>query len=115
MMDLILSTLESGVAGVDAIGGEMGAGFMGQVMAVATWMGAGGTSQRLKDIAVPTLVMHGGDDLLLPLGNGEGPRAGHPRCALRIFPEAGHALNAEYPDEVNTELVAHFEQASARV
>jgi 3-oxoadipate enol-lactonase len=115
MMELILSTLESGVTGVDAIGGEMGAGFMGQVMAVATWMGAGGASARLKDIAVPTLVLHGGDDLLLPVDNGKVLARDIPGSRLRIWEDGGHALNAEYPDEINAELVAHFEQASARV
>ncbi len=115
MMELILQTLESGAVGVDAIGGEMGAGFMGQVMAVATWMGAGGAAERLKDIAVPTLVLHGGDDLLLPVGNGEILARDIPGSRSRIFPDGGHALNAEYADEINTELIAHFEAASARV
>jgi pimeloyl-ACP methyl ester carboxylesterase len=115
MMELILSTLESGATGVDAIGGEMGAGFMGQVMAVATWMGAGGAASRLRDIAVPTLVLHGGDDLLLPVGNGEILARDIPGARSRIFPDGGHALNAEYADEVNEELVRHFEEASARV
>jgi 3-oxoadipate enol-lactonase len=116
MMELILSTLESGVVGVDAIGGEMAAmsqGFMGQVMAVATWMGAGGASARLKDIDVPTLVLHGGDDLLLPVDNGKVIARDVPGSRLRIWADGGHALNAEYPDEINTELVAHFEGASA--
>jgi pimeloyl-ACP methyl ester carboxylesterase len=115
MMELILSTLESGAAGVDAIGGEMGAGFMGQVMAVATWMGAGGAAHRLSEIAAPTLVMHGADDLLLPVGNGEILARDVPEARSRIFPDGGHALNAEYADEVNRELVQHFEEASTRV
>jgi 3-oxoadipate enol-lactonase len=116
MMELILSALESGGAGVTAIGSsDIGAGFMGQVMAVAGWMGAGGSSTRLKEITVPTLVLHGGDDLLLPLPNGEILARDIPHARMRVWPEAGHALNAEYPDEVNAELVSHFEAASARV
>ena len=116
MMELILTALESGAAGVTGIGSpDMGAGFMGQVTAVATWMGAGGAADRLKDFAVPTLVLHGGDDLLLPIGNGEILARDVPGARLRVWPEAGHALNAEYPDEVNAELVGHFEGASARV
>lgn len=115
MMELILSTLESGAVGVDAIGGEMGTGFMGQVMAVATWMGMGGAAARLEEVNVPTLVMHGGDDLLIPPSNGEILARDIPGARSRFFPDGGHALNAEYPDDVNAELVAHFEQASARV
>jgi pimeloyl-ACP methyl ester carboxylesterase len=59
--------------------------------------------------------MHGGDDLLLPIKNGEILARDIPGARSRFWPEAGHALNAEYPEEVNGELVAHFESASARV
>lgn len=115
MMELILTALESGGAGVTMLGAETGAGFLGQVMAVAGWMGVGGAAARLEDISVPTLVMHGGDDLLLPIANGKIIARDIPGARSRFWPEAGHALNAEYPEEVNAELVSHFEGASARV
>jgi 3-oxoadipate enol-lactonase len=116
MMELILTALASGSAGVTAIGadGASAMGYMGQLMAVAGWMGAGGAADRLKDIALPTLVMHGGDDLLLPISNGRIIARGIPNARWREWPEAGHAINAEYPDEINAEIVAHL-QASARV
>ena len=69
----------------------------------------------LPTVRVPTLVMHGGADLLLPAKNGEIIARDVPGATSRFWPDAGHALNAEYPDEVNAELVAHFESASARV
>lgn len=115
MMEMILSGMASGAGGVSPIGGEMGDGFMGQVMAAATWMGAGGSSARLKEITVPTLVLHGGDDLLIPLSNGEIIARDVPGARMRVWPEAGHALNFEAAEDVNAELVAHFEEASARV
>ena len=116
MMELIFSVMSSGESGVTGIGaGDMGAGFMGQVMAVASWMGAGGAFDRLKTIDIPTLVMHGGDDLLLPVGNGKLIAGEIPNAKLRIWDDAGHALNAECAEEVNAELIAHFEAASARV
>jgi 3-oxoadipate enol-lactonase len=115
MMELILGTLESGNAGVTMLGGQAGAGFMGQMMAVAGWMGAGGAAARLKDITLPTLVLHGGDDLLLPIANGEIIARDIPGARSRFWPDAGHALNVEYPEEVNAELISHFEAASARV
>lgn len=115
MMEMILSGMASGAGGVSPIGGEMGDGFMGQVMAAATWMGAGGSSARLKEITVPTLVLHGGDDLLIPLSNGEIIARDVPGARMRVWPEAGHALNFEAAEDVNVELVAHFEEASARV
>jgi len=116
MIDLIIAATTSGDANVSMLGaGGMDAGFMGQAMAVAAWMGENGTASRLKDIAVPTLVMHGGDDLLLPIRNGEILARDIPGARSRFWPEAGHALNAERPDDVNAELVSHFESASARV
>jgi 3-oxoadipate enol-lactonase len=115
MMDMILTGMESGAAGVSPIGGEMGEGFMAQVMAAATWMGAGGSSARLKEIDVPTLVLHGGDDLLIPLSNGEVLARDIPGARMRVWPDAGHALNFEAVEDVNSELVSHFEAASARV
>ena len=117
MMDLILDATLSGAVGVTPIGAGDGgtAGFLGQVMAVAGWMGTGGAAVRLKDVNVPTLVLHGAKDLLLPVANGEILARDIPGARLRVWDEAGHALNAEYPDEVNAELVAHFERASAPV
>jgi 3-oxoadipate enol-lactonase len=115
MMEMILAGMESGAGGVAPIGGEMGAGFMGQVMAAATWMGAGGARERLQEITVPTLVLHGGDDLLIPLSNGEILAREIPGARMRVWPQAGHALNFEAAEDVNAELVRHFVDASARV
>jgi len=116
MIDLIINAMSSGDANVSMLGGaDMGAGFFGQIMAVTGWMAAGGAAARLKEIDIPTLVMHGGDDLLLPIRNGEILARDIPGASSRFWPEAGHALNAEKPDEVNAELVQHFESASARV
>ncbi len=116
MIELIINATSSGDANVSMLGGgQMDAGFMGQAMAVASWMGEGGSSARLKEISVPTLVLHGGDDLLLPIGNGKILARDIPNAQSHFWPEAGHALNAEKPDEVNAQLVAHFESASARV
>jgi pimeloyl-ACP methyl ester carboxylesterase len=117
MMKLILEATMSGSVGVTPIGaGEIvPMGFIGQVSAVAAWMGAGGSAARLGDIKVSTLVLHGGEDLLLPVGNGKILGRDIPGARLRIWDDAGHALNAEYPDEVNAELIAHLERSSARV
>ncbi len=117
MMNLILEAMTSGSVGVTPIGvGEIAPmGFIGQVSAVAAWMGAGGTAARLGEIKASTLVMHGGEDLLLPVGNGKILARDIPGARLRIWDEAGHALNAEYPEDVNAELVSHLEAASARV
>ena len=115
MMKLILDALDSGIAGAESLAGAASAGFLNQVTAVMGWLSSGGAAERLKEIRTPTLVMHGGDDLLLPFRNGEVIAREVPDASFRPFPQAGHAMNAEYPDDVNAELVAHFEGASARV
>jgi pimeloyl-ACP methyl ester carboxylesterase len=113
MMNLILDALTSGSIGATPIGGADFAseGFFGQIAAVMTWMGSGGAASRLRDISVPTLVMHGEADMLLPAGNGRILARDIPGARARFWPEAGHALNAEYPDEVNAELHSHLQGA----
>jgi pimeloyl-ACP methyl ester carboxylesterase len=114
-MEVILQAVTSGAAGgspVGAIGPDGGAGFAEQVSAIAAWMSAGGSASRLSGVRVPTLVLHGGDDNLLPLPNGKLLARDIPGARIRVWDDAGHALNAEYPDEVNAELVQHFEGAA---
>ncbi len=112
MMNLILDALTSGAVGATLIGAEFAsAGFFGQIAAVMTWMGSGGAASRLRDISVPTLVMHGEADMLLPAGNGRILARDIPGARARFWPDAGHALNAEYPDEVNAELHSHLQGA----
>lgn len=117
MMELILTATASGAVGVTPIGADMNAsvGFFGQVMAVTAWMGMGGAASRLGEIEMPTLVLHGRDDLLLPVANGELLARDIPGARLRIWDDAGHALNAECADEVNAELVSHLQASSALV
>ncbi len=117
MMELIITATTTGAVGVTPIGADINAtaGFFGQAMAIAAWMASGGASGRLKEIKTPTLVLHGGDDLLIPLRNGEILARDIPEARFRVWDEAGHALNAEYPEEVNTEIAGHLEGASARV
>jgi pimeloyl-ACP methyl ester carboxylesterase len=116
-MELITSTVMTGIPGMGSLGDAAAGteGFFGQLGAVAAWMGAGGASHALSEIEHPALVMHGGEDKLLPVGNGHILARDIPNARLRVWDEAGHALNAEAADEVNAELVAHFEGAPARV
>jgi len=83
-------------------------GFMTQLTAIMAWTMAGGAAQRLGEIKIPTLVMHGGEDLLVPLANGKVIAEGIPGARLRIWDDAGHALIQEHADEVNAELASHL-------
>lgn len=56
-------------------------------------------SERLKGITIPTLVVWGGNDELLPLEQGRAYAAGIAGAKLVIVPECGHAPSAEKPKE----------------
>jgi 3-oxoadipate enol-lactonase len=86
-------------------------GFMTQLTAIGMWTVMGGTASRLGRIKVPTLVLHGGSDLLVPLENGELIARGIPGARLRTWDDAGHALIQEHAAEVNDELARHLSTA----
>ena len=56
-------------------------------------------SGRLSAITIPTLVVWGGDDQLVPIEQGRAYAAGIPRAKFVIIPESGHASSAERPRE----------------
>lgn len=105
--------VELTVAGAKAQPPRSPQGAMYQGWAIAQWVANGGSAGRLGSLVTPTLVLHGGDDMLVPVENGNLLADAIPGARLRIWPDAGHALIHEHADEVNAELVAHFEKASA--
>jgi len=54
---------------------------------------------RLAGITIPTLVVWGGDDQLLPLADGKDYAAKIPNARLVVIPECGHAPSLEKPKE----------------
>ncbi len=64
------------------------------------------TAGRLSNIACPTLVLVGDEDILTPLERFARPIAGEiPNAVLRVIPEVGHALVWEQPDAVSEALL----------
>ena len=63
------------------------AGFMRQLQAVA---GAPSRIERLRSLRVPTLVVHGDADILVPVDNGRRVAAAVPRARLLEIPGMGH-------------------------
>ena len=49
---------------------------------------------RFRDIAAPTLVVHGAEDPVLPLPNGAALAEGIPGAELVVLPGVGHELPA---------------------
>ena len=77
-------------------------GFAGQVDAALSH----DTRERLPQLRVPTLVVHGELDQLSARANGEELARLIPGAELRILPEVGHAVNLEGQRLVNPALRA---------
>jgi pimeloyl-ACP methyl ester carboxylesterase len=77
-------------------------GFQGQCDAAL----AHDTRDRLGQLNVPTLVMHGALDQLSPVANAHELARLIPNAELQILPEVGHAVNIEAQRAVNNALRA---------
>lgn len=61
-------------------------------------------SDRLHEIHVPTLVMHGAEDRLIPPANGEILASHIAGAQFILYPDAGHLFFIEKADEVNRDI-----------
>ena len=69
--------------------------------AAARAMGTADLRQKLGTIAVPTLVLHGELDTVIPTSTAVELAAAIPNARLAVLPRAGHASNQHKPDEYN--------------
>lgn len=72
----------------------------------------GDRTQRLKSITAPTIVLHGADDPLLPLGCGEDTAAKIPGAELRVVAGMGHDLPPALFDIVAEAILAAAARAA---
>ncbi len=64
-------------------------------------------TEDLKQIDVPTLVMHGGDDQIVPVKDSAVKSARLIKGAKEIYyPSAPHGLTSTHQDQVNADLLA---------
>lgn len=75
--------------------------YMKQVLAAARH----DTYDRLAKIACPTLVLHGSDDVMMPLRNGELLAEGIPGAELRVLHGMGHGYNLEAQEEADAAVI----------
>lgn len=68
------------------------------------------TEARLGHIDIPTLVLHGGRDRVVPVGNAELVANTIPGARLHLFPDAGHLFLWERSDQAN-HIIADFLKA----
>lgn len=69
-------------------------------------------SERLAQITAPTLVIHGGEDRILPPENGRSLAEAIPGARLIVLPGVGHAVATDAPDAGET--LVSFLLASSR-
>ncbi len=62
------------------------------------------SSSLLPRIRVPTLIIAGAEDKVMPITSAQALKAGIPESRLVVIGEAGHMVNMEEPEAFNTEL-----------
>lgn len=86
------------------------AGMARQLVAIGA---AGDRSSRLANIRVPTLVLHGSEDPLLPPPCAEDTARCIPGAKLTFIPGMGHDFPRPLLPEMAAHMVAHFRQVAA--
>ena len=73
-------------------------------------------TEDLKKFDIPTLVMHGEDDQVVPVKNSARKSAQLIKGAVEIYyPGLSHGLTATHPDLINRDLLAFFKQSKQKV
>lgn len=68
-------------------------------------------TEDLKKFDVPTLILHGDDDQIVPIGASAMLSSKLVKDAtLKIYPGAPHGMSTTLKDQVNEELLACFKQ-----
>jgi pimeloyl-ACP methyl ester carboxylesterase len=65
------------------------------------------TTDRLRDVAVPALILHGIADAGIPVANAHQLAALLPAAEVQLFEGAGHLFWWEEPDRTASALIAH--------
>jgi len=63
-------------------------------------------TEDLKKFDIPTLVMHAGDDQVVPVSHAERSAKLIKGAKVKIYPNAPHGLTATLQDQVNADLLA---------
>jgi 3-oxoadipate enol-lactonase len=81
-------------------------GFLGQLAGILVWS----SYRRLPRIGVPTLVIHGESDRLVPPQNGKAVASRIPRAQFRLVPDAGHMLLTDQPEFCEQIVLSFLDQ-----
>ncbi len=83
------------------------AGYMNQLAGASQWSGL----ERLPSLSVPTLVLHGEVDRLVPADNGRMLADAIPGAELALVPDANHLLMTDQPEQVQKVLLDWLDRA----
>ncbi len=64
----------------------------------------------LTAFKLPTLILHGAEDQIIPLSEAEDILASLPNAQLKVIPDAGHLLNLEQPHAFNVAVRRYLAQ-----
>ena len=76
-----------------------------------SWIDKADRRPDLGRIAIPTLILHGAEDIPTPLAHSEAMAAAMPNASLVVVPRAGHTSNLEQSDFVNTQIEQFLDRA----
>jgi pimeloyl-ACP methyl ester carboxylesterase len=86
------------------------AGMARQLVAI---IASGDRTEQLKDVRVPTLVIHGEDDPLVTLSGGQATARAVPGAKLLTIPGMGHDMPAQLRDQFVDAIVENARKAAA--
>ena len=69
-----------------------------------SWIDKADVTARLATVRVPALVVHGEEDVPIPIDRALPMADALPRATLARVPDAGHSVNLEEPEIVNAEI-----------
>ena len=63
---------------------------------------------RLKEISLPTLVIHGTEDAILPFDHGQALADGIPNAQLMVLEGVGHEIPEKMTEQITARMIQHF-------
>lgn len=89
---------------------DRGTDFVGPQQQLTAVYNQPGEGSRLTRIDVPTLVLHGEDDIVWPVENGEYLAESIPDARLEVLPDTGHMLMLERARAFNRSVLSFITQ-----
>ncbi|MFI5121631.1 MAG: alpha/beta fold hydrolase [Vicinamibacteria bacterium] len=81
----------------------------------AAVMASADRTPELRELALPTVVIHGADDALIGVSGGEATAAAIPGSELIVIDGMGHDIPPRFVDRIAGALLNNFERAGDRV